>query len=374
MSYSMILLSHDINHDHNFSETKNNMGDKMNKLILTATAFVLAASSSAFAEESLRIVSWGGAYQKGQSIGIFQPAAKAMGITVKEDTYGGISDVKLMVKSGGDKFDIFSSGAGGCAAGGAEGLLEKLDYSVIDVSNHLPGMWSDYCAGADIFSVVAAWNTETYGENGPRSWADFYDVAKFPGSRAMRAKVDAQLETALLADGVPMSEIYNVLDSEEGIDRALDKIRSIKDHIAVWWTSGAMHAQLMKDGEVDMTTGWNGRFDVAKRDGANVSYDWRSGIMDWEGYGIPKGIKNKDLAMKYIAEMMKAEYMAEFAKHITYGPTNKKVYELGLLDDATARALPSHPENAKHQLTLSTAWYAKWRTIAAEKYTEMMTE
>ncbi len=78
MSYSMILLSHDINHDHNFSETKNNMGDKMNKLILTATAFVLAASSSAFAEESLRIVSWGGAYQKGQSIGIFQPAAKAM--------------------------------------------------------------------------------------------------------------------------------------------------------------------------------------------------------------------------------------------------------------------------------------------------------
>ena len=24
----------------------------------------------------------------------------------------------------------------------------------------------------------------------------------------------------------------------------------------------------MKDGEVDMTTGWNGRFDVAKKDGA----------------------------------------------------------------------------------------------------------
>jgi len=235
-------------------------------------------------------------------------------------------------------------------------------------------MYSEYCAGADIFSVVAAWNTDTYGDNGPRTWADFYDVEKFPGTRAMRGKVDAQLETALLADGVPMSEIYNVLDSEEGIERALDKIRSIKPHIAVWWSSGAQHAQLMKDGEVDMTTGWNGRFDVAKRDGANVAYDWQSGIMDWEGYGIPKGAPQKDLAMKYIGEMMKPEYMAEFAKHITYGPTNKKVYELGLLDDATARALPSHPDNAKHQLTLKTAWYAKWRTIAAEMYTEMMTE
>jgi len=123
--------------------------------ICAAVAGVMSVSTASFAD-SLRIVSWGGAYQKGQSVGIFQPAAKSMGITVKEDTYGGISDVKLMVKSGADKFDIFSSGAGGCASGGAEGILEKLDYSVIDVSNHLPGMYSDYCAGADIFSVVAA--------------------------------------------------------------------------------------------------------------------------------------------------------------------------------------------------------------------------
>ena len=113
---------------------------------LLAAAGLALSSASAFADE-LRIVSWGGAYQKGQSIGIFQPAAKAMGITVKEDTYGGISDVKLQVRSGADKFDIFSSGAGSCASGAAEGLLEKLDYSVIDVSNHLPGMYSDYCAG-----------------------------------------------------------------------------------------------------------------------------------------------------------------------------------------------------------------------------------
>ena len=101
-----------------------------------AIVAALGFSSSAFSEDTIRIVSWGGAYQKGQSIGIFQPA-QAMGITVKEDTYGGISDVKLMVKSGGDKFDMFSSSAGSCASGGAEGVLEKLDYSIIDVGNHI---------------------------------------------------------------------------------------------------------------------------------------------------------------------------------------------------------------------------------------------
>ena len=187
-----------------------------------AAAGLMFSAAVSYADDTLRIVSWGGAYQKGQSLGIFQPAAKAMGITVKEDTYGGISDVKLMVKSGADKFDIFSSGAGSCASGAAEGVLEKLDYSVIDVSNHLPGMYSDYCAGADIFSVVAAYNTETYGEgNGPKTWADFYDVEKFPGTRAMRNKVDGQLETALLADGVPKEQVYEVLDSEEGIELSL---------------------------------------------------------------------------------------------------------------------------------------------------------
>jgi putative spermidine/putrescine transport system substrate-binding protein len=165
--------------------------------VIAAAVGMASLSSASFAGDTLRIVSWGGAYQKGQSVGIFQPAAKAMGITVKEDTYGGISDVKLMVKSGADKFDIFSSGAGGCASGGKEGVLEKLDYSVIDVSNHLPGMYSDYCAGADIFSVVAAWNTDTYGDNGPRTWADFYDVKKFPGTRAMRNKVACPRKTSI---------------------------------------------------------------------------------------------------------------------------------------------------------------------------------
>ena len=33
-----------------------------------------------------------------------------------------------------------------------------------------------------------------------------------------------------------------------------------------------MQAQLMKDEEVDFITGWNGRFDNAKKDGAKVGY------------------------------------------------------------------------------------------------------
>ena len=245
---------------------------------------------------------------------------------------------------------------------------------MIDVSSFYPGTYDKYCVGGDVFSVVAAWNTETYGEDGPKSWADFFDTEKFPGKRAYRGKVAGALEPALMADGVPMEDVYKVLDSEEGIERAINKIRTIKDHIAVFWSSGAQQAQLMKDGEVDMTTGWNGRFDVAKADGAKVSYTFNQALLDYDCFAIPKGAPNKDLAMKFLAEISKPEYQANLPKYITYGPTNKAAYDLGTIDADVAMALPSHPDNAAKQLPISLEWYEKWETIAAEKYQEMLTE
>ena len=89
------------------------------------------------------------------------------------------------------------------------------------------------------------------------------------------------------------------------IERALNKIRELKPHIAVWWSSGAQHAQLMVDGEVDMVTGWNGRFDVAKKDGAQVAYTFNQALLDYDCYAIPKGAPNKDVAMRFLAEIAK---------------------------------------------------------------------
>ena len=341
--------------------------------LIVAISLLFSGVLVANADE-LSVASWGGAYQHAQSTALFQPAAKTMGITVHEETYGGMSDVKLKVNSGATVWDVVASGSGGCAAAAAEGILEELDYTVIDVSDFYPGLWMDHCVGGDVFSTVMAYNTETYGDNGPQNWADFWDVEKFPGKRAYRAKVDGALEPAIIADGVPLDQVYEVLSSEEGIERALNKIRELKPHIAVFWTSGAQHAQLMKDGEVDMTTGWNGRFDVAAKDGAKVSYNFNQSLLDYDAYGIPKGAPNKDLAMQFLNEISKPQYQAEFVKYITYGPTNKKAYDLGTIDEALSRALPSHPDNVKTQLPVNIEWYSKWKPIAAEMYAEMLTE
>jgi putative spermidine/putrescine transport system substrate-binding protein len=343
--------------------------------LIAATAAAALISSAAVAQDkTVTIASWGGSYQHAQSEALFKPAAAATGIMVKEETYGGMSDVRLQVQTGAVTLDIVASGSGSAARAGVEGLLEELDYSVIDVSTFYPTLYMPYCVGGDVFSTVYAWNTDTYGDAGPQSWADFWDVEKFPGSRAYRGKVSGALEPALLADGVAPEDVYKVLGSEAGIERAIDKIRELKPHIDVFWASGAQHAQLMKDGEVDMTTGWNGRFDVAKKDGAKVAYSFNQALLDYDCFAIPKGAPNKDAAMEFLAEISKAEYQANLPKYITYGPTNKAAYDLGKIDDATARALPSHPDNAAMQLAIDIAWYAEWETIAAEMYDEMLTE
>ena len=346
----------------------------MKQSVAITLAAGLLASTAIAQDRSLTIASWGGSYQEAQSKALFEPAAANTGIEVKQETYGGMSDVRLQVSSGQVTLDIVVSGSGSAARAAAEGLLEPLDYGVIDVSTFYPGLYDDYCVGGDVFSVVAAWNTNTYGEDGPKSWADFFDTEKFPGTRAYRAKAAGALEPALMADGVAPEDVYEVLDSEEGIERAINKIRELKPNIAVFWTSGAQQAQLMMDGEVDMTTGWNGRFDNAKKDGGAVSYTFNQALLDYDCFAIPKGAPNKDLAMEFLNEISKPEYQEDLPKYITYGPTNKAAYDTGEITPDVAAMLPSSPENAAKQLPINLEWYAKWETIADEMYQEMMTE
>jgi putative spermidine/putrescine transport system substrate-binding protein len=326
------------------------------------------------AGKEITVVSFGGAYQEAQSKALFQPAAKAMGIKVKEETYTGIADLRLKVKAGAVTWDVVTSGSGSAARAGAEGILEKLDYKIIDVSTFFPGMAHDYFVGGDTFSTVLAWNTKTYGDKGPQSWADFWDVKKFPGKRSYRKAVAGALEPALMADGVAPNKVYEQLSKPDGIARAIKKIKELKPHIAVWWTSGAQHAQLMKDGEVDMVTGWNGRFDTIAKDGAKVAYTFNQALLDYDAYAIAKGAPNKDLAMRFLAEISKPQYQAEFTKHITYGPTNRKAYELGTIDAAYAKRLPSHPDNVAKQAPVDLAWYIKYEADASAAYQNMLTE
>ena len=331
------------------------------KLVAASLAAGIAISATAFAAGPITVVSWGGSYGAAQDAALFEDASRNSGIEIVRESGASMSKACLQVESGAVSWDLVVTGSGGSAAAAAKGCLEKIDYSVVDVSDFIPGMYTDYCVGTDVFATVMAWNTDKYGMPGtpgaPNSWADFWDVEKFPGTRAYRANnVDGALEPALMADGVPPEKVYEVLSTKEGMKRAIDKIRELKPHIAVFWGSGAQQAQLMKDAEVDMTTGWNGRFDNAKKDGAKVGYTFNQAMYDFDCMAMPKGAPNKDMAM------------------ITYGPTNKKAYEMTTASKDLIESLPSHPNNVPLMLPINLDWYAKHKSEALEMYMELMSE
>jgi len=325
--------------------------------------------------QTLTLVSWGGAMQDANRQAHWDPATKALGIEYVEDTLSnGYSDVKVQVEAGAVTWDIVQGGAGDAMRGGADGIIEPIDYSVIDVTHVPANLRNDYCVGMLTYSTMMAYNTDTYGNNGPNTWADFWDVEKFPGARSMRARPAGNLEFALMADGVPMDKIYDVLSSDGGIERALDKMREIMPHVAVWWSSGAHHAQLMKDGEVDMSTGWNGRFSKAIDDGAHAAINFNEGVISFDCYYVPKGAPNVDMAMKLIGEMTKPIYQANLTKYIAYGPTNMEAFEIGVITPEVAASLPSSPENAKIQMVSDADWWRINGARAEEMFDEMMTE
>ena len=180
-------------------------------LAVTAAASFLFAGAAA--AEPITVVSWGGSYGDAQDKALFNDASANSGIEIIRESGASMSKTCLQVESGAVTWDLVVSGSGGAAAAAAKGCLEKIDYSVVDVSNFYENTYTDYCVGSDVFATVMAWNTEKYGEPGsdgaPQNWADFFDVEKFPGTRSYRANnVDGALEPALLADGVAPEDVY----------------------------------------------------------------------------------------------------------------------------------------------------------------------
>ncbi len=162
--------------------------------------------------------------------------------------------IKAQAATGKPIWDVVDTPTSNCLRGGREGLLEKLDFAKLPNAAAMPEKYrTPYSVAYEFYSTVIGYNKKTLKKT-PQSWADFWNVKAFPGTRALRNDPQTVLEAALLADGVSRDKLYPL-----DVDRAFKKLQQIKPDITVWWTSGGQSAQLLHDGEVDMTMIWNGR-------------------------------------------------------------------------------------------------------------------
>jgi putative spermidine/putrescine transport system substrate-binding protein len=199
-------------------------------------------------------------------------------------------------------------------------MLAKAPDGTLPSKDFLAGTLSDCFIPQIIYSTAFAYRTDAFKGDQPKTMADVFNLKKFPGKRTLQRAPINNLEWALIADGVAPKDVYKVLDTPEGVDRAFAKLDTIKDDV-IWWTEGAVPAQLLADGEVVFGTGYNGRlFSAIEEEKQPLAIIWDGQVLDIDGWAIPSGGKHKDAVLKFVKFATDTQRLADQAKYISYGP------------------------------------------------------
>lgn len=300
---------------------------------------------------------WGGAWKDAQFKAYFDPFTKKTGIAVKYVAPYEFAKVRAMHEAGRMELDVLEPGSVDTPRALKMGMAQKLDWSVIDKSALTPNQlkYGDWGISSITLSTVLAYNKKKWpGDNAPKSWADFWDVKKFPGPRSLQRRVYPNLEYALMADGVPADpkKMYPL-----DVERAFKSLDRVKPHVKVWWTTGSQQQQLIQDQEVDLIAMWNGRASDSIANGAPYQIVWNQAAYngDIEAWIVMKAAPNPKGAMKLMDVVGRAEPQAAFARALYYGPTNLKAYEF--IEKKVAEQLPSYPANAAVSLLMNFDWW-----------------
>ncbi|MDO5657026.1 MAG: ABC transporter substrate-binding protein [Paracoccus sp. (in: a-proteobacteria)] len=331
------------------------------KLILTTALCGMAFGASA---QEVNLLSWGGAYGNSHLEAYAKPFEAETGTRVIiSDADNPATPIKAMVEAGNVTQDVASVEYADALRLCDEGLLEDIDASILRPAadgtsaedDYIDGAITECFVGTDVYSMVLTYNSNQFPEDArPQTAADFFDLEAFPGKRTMRKGAKFNLELALIADGVPLDEVYDVLSTPEGVDRAFAKLDEIKSEV-VWWEAGAQAPQLLADGEASMGFAFNGRiFNAAHIDGQPFEIIWDAQIYEMEGWVIPKGAPNMEQALEFIAFSTAPENQARAAEFISYGPPRRSaaalVGNLEGTDIAMGPNLPTYEANLANAL------------------------
>ena len=291
---------------------------------------------------------------------------KRYGIKVVATSPVDLGKLRAMVQSNNVEWAVTEIGGEDAIRAEQSGLLEPLDLKTIDFSKfpeHLRNR--KFVFPKAVYSTVMGYRTDAYPGEKPKSWADFWNVQKFPGPRTMQNSPTDNLEFALLADGVPADKLYPI-----DLDRAFKKMDQIKKHVAVWWTTGAQSAQVLVDKEAVLGTAWNGRYYSLIKQGGPVAIEWNQGAIKESAFAIPKGAKDAYWGQKFLALAAEAKPQGEYADVIGYPGLNLEAIKF--TDAKVAPFLPTHPDHLPKQFWTDLAWWNQNGAAVKERWSRWM--
>jgi putative spermidine/putrescine transport system substrate-binding protein len=320
---------------------------------LVCAGWVLAGLNALAADE-LTVISFGRADQDALTRAYYKAFGESTGIEVKSFSYDGqITEIEQMVNSGKPDWDVMQVESRTLQLGCERGLFEKLDLGRIGKpSDFIPGAVSDCGLGIFAWSVALVYSDRVKGA--PRTWADFWDVKKYPGKRGLRRSAKYTLEIALLADGVAPADVYPMLATDAGLERAFRKLDQIKSD-TIWWEAAAQPGVQLSAGNLAMSSAYALWFDPAQPRNRHFRIAWDESLYDVDSWAIPRGSPRLTAAYRFIAFASAPERQKVLSERLPYGPTNKKA--LPLLQADLAKSLPSSKSNLARALKVDTAFW-----------------
>ena len=300
---------------------------------------------------------WGGDYQQHQADSFAVPFTSETGVAVTQVTSPGnmVSIIKSQVDASNPEWDVVELTVPEVYALVDGGYLEPLTYDPAIAADFPAGILDTHDAPFIYAAFVLAWNTEAFPDRQPASWADFWNVADFPGRRTACGWFPYyMIEIALMADGVPVDQVYPL--NEEKIEHAFKKLEELRPYIDVWWGAGAQSAQLFADGEVVMGMIYENRITEAYKAGKPVTWTLNQALIEPSTYVIPSSSQNKEAAMQFINTSLRRENQAAFVRAGGYGATNPMAYTL-LTEEESARNIGA-PQNLPSEHIIDGKYWA----------------
>ncbi|MGR3649668.1 MAG: extracellular solute-binding protein [Shimia sp.] len=355
------------------------------KTKLTALAVTTALVAPAAMAQEMTIVSWGGAYSKSQLRAYHEPYTAKTGVSIINDDSSAeaVAKLRAMDEAGNVTWDVVDVVAADAIRLCDEGLAMEIDADTMLAAapDGTPAsedfgdlLVSDCFIPQIVYSTAFGYRTDLVGDTAPTEICAVFDTDAYPGKRSLEKRPINNMEWALLCDGVAKSDVYDVLATPEGQDKALAKLDTIKDDV-IWWSAGADTPQLLADGEVIMGSTYNGRlFSVIEEQKQPVGMLWDAQVFDLDGWIIPAGLSDerKAQALDYIMFATDTQRLADQAKYISYGPARKssaplvgKHADMGI---EMAPHMPTDPENAKNTFLYNYEFWADYRDDIDAKF------
>ncbi len=337
---------------------------------------VWAQSEEQAQKNVITFTSWTGPYMRSQMLGFVRPFEEKNDVRVHVEHYnGGIEEIRNQVESANVIWDVVDLTQADSLRACEEGLLEDLSNIILPVGrdgtpfreDFVDGALNDCGVGVIEWGTAFAYSKSAFSDTQPSSIADFFDTETYPGIRAIRNDPTVVMEWALMADGVERKDIYPTLETEEGVERALAKMDSIKSSL-VTWSTGREPVRLLNSGDVVMASIWaTTGAQAADEEGADFSIVFDGRVLEKDLFGIPKGSRYKKEALEFIRFASSSESLANMVSHLPNGPTRKS--SLALLSDDILAKIPNSPAYADKLSIVSDAdWWAKNHARLSEAF------